>query len=578
MHKRNFTYKLSLLFILVICLPMTVLSFFTVTSMRKVMNNNSQQLNKSNLESMANNLNVYFDKYKQLTDALFISSPIQSVAKANPQTRMEKLITDREYQQEITTLTINSFDLEGTYLFAKNGNEYFSHRNYNIDSIREACRKYMSSENVSNRSYMYVSGAWLQSQSKGQSQYKVLLMRPLYDFTTREFIGVIVLEFVPTIFQTLLGYTNDITFVTDKENHILFDSTSQKILEGSPPLNLEKNSGIAGTVNYNNKQYSETRISTKYGWNIVQLIDYSQNNYLLLKPLLPIIWVAIFSVAVFVVIAITMAKRLVAPIKTLQLAMKNVEQGDMMHHVHIHTKDELEELGNSYNDMLDKLNLFIDKAYHEEIQHLDAEYRALQSQINPHFLYNALETISCLAQTSEQPQISKMVCSLADMFRYTTRQKDRFVPVTSELDYLKDYFLLQSAGYEEKVQSIFDIDPDILNRKMPKMILQPIVENCFNYALGKSGSTLIITVTGKESDHGIYFRISDNGVGISVTDLEKLHIRLNNKEQDTSPDYDSIGLSNINNRLKMACGEKSGIEICSELSKGTVVVVYIYDK
>ena len=205
---------------------------------------------------------------------------------------------------------------------------------------------------------------------------------------------------------------------------------------------------------------------------------------------------------------------------------------------------------------------------------IDAEYRALQSQINPHFLYNTLETINSLAQINNQSEISQMICSLADMFRYSTHQSAKLVTVQEELTYLHNYMYIQSFGYEDKIHITYDIPDNILNLRIPKVILQPLVENCLHHAFEACAARYNISVRGHLINDILEFTVTDDGIGMTKEQLEIVQKKLS-AAQDSQPDKGSIGLTNIHRRLQFLFGADSGLSVTSAPGWGTQILMKI---
>lgn len=571
MIKRNsFSVKLGLLLFGVIFLPVLIISLFTYRRLSASITANSQALNESNLQSIAHNIEQYFQVYQELTDRLIISSTIRGIAASSAGDRYLRLMNDRAFAQEIKSLTINDYDLEYVYLFTSAGEEYYygyNPENLNLEPVRQACTDLLPlqsswSSQVSFNKIFLDRGTGLQC--------KVLVCRPLLDYQNGRDLGLLVLQLSPEILRDLLGYTEDITFVLDGSGMILYDSVGEYCGQ-----NVDNLTDSEGQPFFDNRNFARTGIDLRFGWQIIQLKDYRSIMSKIYTAVLPLFAVSVLCVVLFIVIAIILSRWLTAPIQTLQAAMKKVETGDITQHVEIHTNDEFQNLGNSYNHMLDQLNHFIRKAYDEELQHVNAEYRALQSQINPHFLYNSLESINSLAQIHHQPEISRMICCLADIFRYTTRQTDHLVPLRQELQHVKNYVTLQSIPYESAVQAVYQVPEDLLEFPVPKMILQPVVENCFNHAADSTISTFTILIRAQATDRGMELCVEDNGAGIPTEKLRELNAQLSTAPAHR-PDSGSIGLINVCQRLRLIFQAGSGVEIQSCEGAGTTVVLKMY--
>lgn len=470
----------------------------------------------------------------------------------------------------IQNITINNYDIESIYLMAENGAEYFSGGNRYITDIRKKCKEL---SDIKSYDFPLQTGFSTSSYLTGNVPvYITVIMQPVFNLDTREYLGMAVLQFHANILNKLLDYNADTTFITDPSQNIIYDSSNKNLnltLKDLFPDGLEQ------PVQYQNETMLPTYMLLENGCYLIQLKDYETSNINFFMETVPVIWLFFACTIVFIIVAILMANKLIFPIKVLQSAMTTIQPDGLSSYVHIKTHDEFEELGNSYNHMLNQLKLFIKKSYNQEIQHLNAEFRALQSQINPHFLYNALESINSMAQIKHQPEISRMTCCLADMFRYTTQQTEKLIPLRFEIQHVKNYFQLQSISCDNKVSLQYKIPDRLLDYPVPKMILQPIIENCFNHAFDNKNLQIILSTD--LDDKTLNIKIFDNGKGFDYEKLKEIQKKLQQDDLCCDPGT-SIGLLNINKRLKMLYHSDSGLEILSAADEGTTVLLKFIEK
>lgn len=570
--KFTFSIKLIFLLICVIFMPMAIISSYFSIRLYRTAIENDKIANRSSLESIENSLKVYFDGFTHITDSMFVSDGLQELLLNPPQTPYEKLLADRKYQKIITDVTVNNYDIENVYLIGADGTEFSSNGSRYFTDIREICSQLNPDED---RDFPYVSGFYSDNSMTGNPPaYLVIIMQPLFALNTHEYIGTVTLQFHPYVLSKLLDYNTDITILADESKRIIYDSDGQYLNE---PLNTIFPSGLDHTVSYNGEILLPAYTELENGYFLVQLKSYDTSSAYFYRETAPVIWMFFVCTLAFTIIAVLFAQKLIKPIKVLQTAMTTVSADGISSYVTIRTHDEFEELGRSYNHMLDQLKLFIEKSYNQEILHLNAEFRALQSQINPHFLYNTLESINSTAQIRHQPEISRMICCLADMFRYTTQQTEQFVPLRCEIQHVKNYYQLQSINCGNKVTLVYLVPEKLLDFPVPKIILQPIIENCFNYAFPHYTGQNQITLSVRETEDALQIEIADNGAGIEEDRLRKIQDRLKCSASD--PDSGaSIGLYNIQQRLKISCPAGSGLQIQNAPSHGASVLMTIMKK
>lgn len=260
-------------------------------------------------------------------------------------------------------------------------------------------------------------------------------------------------------------------------------------------------------------------------------------------------------------------------IKTIIKAMKEVEKGNLGKRIPAGKgNDEIEQIYKNFNSMCEKLGKYIDKIYLAEIRMKDAELTALQTQINPHFLYNTLEAVRMKAIVSNNDDVSEMIYILANLFRNSVKNKDMVIKIEDEINYCKSYLELHKIRHGDRLKVIFDINPDIMHYGTSKLILQPLIENSLLYGgLDENMDSMTITVQGFKEDGNIIIHVIDNGKGMEENELELVKTSLKDKRDIKSGG--SIGLKNINDRLKIIFGEKYGLDISSEKGACTKVTV-----
>lgn len=281
----------------------------------------------------------------------------------------------------------------------------------------------------------------------------------------------------------------------------------------------------------------------------------------------------IFAVAIggMLVLNLVNAYSFSKPIKKLLQAMQEFGDGDFNVICSVNTSDEIGALYQRFNMMVYNINDLIDKVYTETMLKQEAELRSLRMQINPHFLYNTLETINWISREKGIEEVGVIAKSLGDMMRYTINGSD-FTFVADEIQNIHNYLNIQRTRYRDRIQFSVDIPEELYDYKLPKLILQPIIENAIVHGVENKRSEGKISIRGKIENQQLNFSITDNGAGIEKELLEK--ILLENGEE-TEGNHKSIGVANVNQRLKLYYGGQRGLVIHSIVNVGTEVVVRI---
>lgn len=282
--------------------------------------------------------------------------------------------------------------------------------------------------------------------------------------------------------------------------------------------------------------------------------------------------IAVIMLLAAFLLNIVLSKNLTKPLVRLTATIERIRRGETQLRAEINGGDEIGELGQSFNDMLDEMEVLISKEYEAQLMMNQAEYKALQAQINPHFLYNTLDTMSSIAEVQNCSQVSSLSQSLSNIFRYSLDMKNPFSTVAKEIMHLKNYIYVMNVRMMGTVKYQFEIDEQVLADSIPRITIQPLVENALNHGLKNHKGEKEITVRAQIVNENLEISVQDSGVGMSA---EKLQTILEDKNQEENGKGTSIGLSNINSRIKMLYGDDVGIHIESELQIGTKVYLRI---
>jgi len=266
--------------------------------------------------------------------------------------------------------------------------------------------------------------------------------------------------------------------------------------------------------------------------------------------------------------------RLTQPLRQLRAAMRRVEARDLTARIAAPSEDEVGQLAHGFNTMLDELRRLVDDVLRAQIHEREAELHALQNQINPHFLYNALESINMLALTHGDRDISRMVTSLGRLLRLTLSTADTLIPLDAELEHVRHYLVVQRTRYGERIAMEVDVDPALLDCLVPKLTLQPLVENALYHGLEPRPGAGRVVLRGVRDGEDLALTVEDDGAGMDGGQLAAVRARLEDGDEARRGGR-SIGLANVHQRLKLYCGPAYGLRIASAPGEGTRVTLRI---
>lgn len=276
-----------------------------------------------------------------------------------------------------------------------------------------------------------------------------------------------------------------------------------------------------------------------------------------------------------IALSICIAQWITKPLKNMKKTMVRYGAGDFSARVSVKGKDEIAAFGHLFNQMAEQISDLVKRIKTEEDQRRRRELQTMIYQINPHFLYNTLDSVSILARRNKDAQVADIVTNLSRLFRLGLHQGRECVTVRDELSHVTYYLKIQKIRFEEYLDWKIEAPPEVLDYKTMKFILQPIVENAINHGIRAKGVPGYVGVSVRETEEDIIFTVSDTGNGMSPDAVEILRERIDRKTIDEQQEQ-GFGLWNVNQRVKLYYGEAYGITIESVREKGTNVSVRIH--
>ncbi|MDU1846380.1 sensor histidine kinase [Niallia sp. RD1] len=286
--------------------------------------------------------------------------------------------------------------------------------------------------------------------------------------------------------------------------------------------------------------------------------------------------IALLALIVVLIITIIISFKITAPIKVLIEKMKKAEQGIFETDFEIVGQDEIGMLGRHFKSMVLQINRLIDKEYKLQLENKSSQLKVLQSQINPHFLYNSFQSIGTLALKMNAVPVYTLLTSLSAMMRYSMDMREEMVPFSKEINHSQSYLALQKQRFEDELDVTLTLDPNTYEILVPKMILQPIIENCFKHGFSDNMEDAKISIRSYREDDYLVLIVQDNGKGISRERLERIRNRLyHNKGRKAGKEGESIGLKNIYDRLQLYYGGQAMLEMESIENNEFTVMIHI---
>lgn len=364
-------------------------------------------------------------------------------------------------------------------------------------------------------------------------------------------------------------------FILDENGNIVYHPQQQQLYNELQTENIDlvmniKEDTVTTGSGKDEKIYAISR-SPKTGWTVVGCMNTAQ----LLKSSdgakKVYLMTAVILVAIALFISSLIARNITSPIQKLRNSMAKVQEGDFSaEDLEIPSENEIGSLTQSFNVMTHRIQELMEENIHEQEQKRKSELKALQSQINPHFLYNTLDSIIWMAEGKKNEEVVLMTAALARLLRQSISNEDELVSIGQEVEYVRSYLTIQKMRYKDKLEFSIEVDPDITANQIIKLVLQPLTENAIYHGLKYKENKGLLIVRGYEKGEDVVLEIIDNGVGMDEETLA--HIFEKHKVNYRS---NGVGVYNVQKRLTLYYGHEYGITYRSKKGEGTIATIVI---
>ncbi|MFD1403064.1 sensor histidine kinase [Robinsoniella peoriensis] len=438
-------------------------------------------------------------------------------------------------------------------------------------------------EQADNLAFQKAYEMWGTTYWKPYNEELVFASSLVFDFESMKPLGVISIGIDTAYFKEL--YKN---ISSEKANEILVLNQDRQILIGEDnkgrelaEIILEKYKPIneeGKEIYYKNEKYIYTTWKAKgNGIQVMNLISEKVIMDGIFKLLTPVIWSALLGVILSAAIAVLISGQISSNIKLLLTNIRSISKGDFSQKIVPASYDEVGMLAVEFNHMSEQIVQLFKSVTDEKIQKknselkaLQFEYDSLQAKINPHFLYNTLESINSLAKLKGQQDIADSIFLLGKYLREAISSKRKFVLLEEEIQNIRNYVKIQQLSYGDKIQIIFHVDEALLDVVVPKLILQPLVENSIVHGIELKIGKGRIEITARCEKKDMYLVVWDDGVGISREQLENT---MEHKPGNSGYEHTKVGLMAVHKRIRILYGEAYGIHIHSSSQEGTSIMI-----
>lgn len=465
-------------------------------------------------------------------------------------------------QSEIEAVML--YNKEGELLaYGSDGNEIKSNIKNNLSYLPE----------IFEREYNKISSPHVQNIFNSYYPWVVTTGDKIYS----ELYGEEVYLAVDMTITSELAYINSVNigahgycYVIDNAGNLVYHPQQQLIFSGLKSENTEEVLGMKDGITSARDRIYYVKTMSDNGWRVVGIsFTYDMISSKVIEIYQNVVLLVCFGVLILIVVVIAVSNRVSKPIRDLTIAMERFEkEAEQFEYIPVNGVYEVESLSRSFDHMVFKIKRLMNKIIDEEKILRKTELKALQSQINPHFLYNTLDSIQWMCEKGETDKAIIMVSALAKLFRISISKGKEMITIEQEISHVRNYLIIQSYRFKNQFVYKFDVDESLLNYYCNKITLQPIVENAVIHGVNGLCDEGEIAISVKDAGDEIVMKIADNGIGMTKEQCEKII------KHDESGNF-GIGIKNVNDRLKIYFGEEYGLKIESELDEGTTVTICI---
>ena len=428
-----------------------------------------------------------------------------------------------------------------------------------------------------------LTSSHVQNVISGERPWVITLSRGIRNYTGEgDSDGVVFIDLNYSAISELCTQnsvgTKGYVFILDQDGNIVYHPQQQQLYNELQTENISlimnaKTDVVTAGKGDDEKIYALSHSETT-GWTIVGCMNMSELLKNSRKARSIYVLVALGLIAVALVISSEIARNITFPIQKLRDSMKRVQKGDFSAaEIEVYSDNEIGSLTRSFNVMTHKIQDLMAQNIQEQEQKRKIELKALQSQINPHFLYNTLDSIIWMAEGKKNEEVVLMTASLARLLRQSISIENELVTIGQEVEYVRSYLTIQKMRYKDKLEFEINVDPRITHAQIIRLVLQPIVENAIYHGLKYKESKGMLKVQGYELGERIIIDITDDGVGMDEETLKHIY-----DKHKVNYHSNGVGVYNVQQRLVLYYGKEYGIIYHSEKGKGTTATVVIPKK
>lgn len=537
---------------------------------------NSSEYTHTIIQQMNQNIDSYIDYMENIAYLISSNEDVQNYLFD------EKIDNEGRYRilNQFQTILDSRSDIRNVGIISKNGRMLINDGSKSVNQDLDLNTQEWYATALEKPNGPILTSSHVQHIISGERPWVITLSRGIRDRSgSGEKEGVFFIDLNYSAISELCDQstvgTKGYAFILDAKGNIVYHPQQQQLYNELQTENIslimdtDEDTVLTGTGN-DGKLYSISR-SEKTGWTVVDCTNVKELLSKSRQAQSVYVLTAIILVIVALLFSRFMARSITLPIQKLRDSMKKVQEGDFsVSDVVVDSKNEIGSLTKSFDVMTHRIHELMEQNVHEQEEKRKSELKALQSQINPHFLYNTLDSIIWMAEGKKNEEVVLMTASLARLLRQSISNEDEVVPIANEVEYARGYLTIQKMRYKDKLEFQIDVDSSILYIPLIKLVLQPIIENAIYHGLKYKESKGLLIVKGFMKDGNAVLQVIDDGVGMDEETLAHIY-----DKHKVNYHSNGVGVYNVQKRLKLYYGDDYGITYESEKGKGTTATITI---
>lgn len=582
LKKLTLIQKFILSYSFLILVPLIILFSYTYNKMSRLSYENILTLTDQSFEQSKNFLNYKISRIFDISNSIVVDGGLSTILMKDPNNYpLNEQINDLYSLRNFSSLYEYNKDISNVQIYVNDKYTYLTDNVniFEISSIKDS-KSLIHLISTGVRFLWYPQFTYNPQDTTYYKNYLSLLKSIKNPDNYSQDIGYLILNFEESSIKDIISKINSI----DSSVSYIIDSHGT-IITSSPSIDFNKNSININTIkNYADNQFPQSKITInksnyyiqsslldKTDWYLVNILPESSLLAEINVHRSYLIYLTFFCAFTSLLLAIIFVKAINKRLSKVINGMREVNNGNFDYYIENNNTDELGELTNTYNYMIKTISVLNREQYRNGKAVKNAELKALQSQINPHFLYNTLDMINWMSYKNQNEEIRLTIKNLVQFYKLSLNKGKDFSTISDELLHISVYVQIQNMRYNSRVSLKIDVDKSIESSSIPKITLQPIVENAINHGiLGKGGESGIITISGYIENEDIILKVSDDGVGIPE---EFIHQILSDSSFKTTGS--GYGLKNINTRLNLTYGNDYGLSFMNNSTQGATVIIKI---